>query len=305
MQKTIENKEIIILSVKTAKKDSETSIDIQRIGEFVFGSLIAFHTELVQLLSALDSKRTQGILLILPVSLSAHQATPSPVINRLPIGLLYYQNKEEIPDLINSVKHFDDTHDKEFAVLAMWKNFYLSLGNMIYLNLKNGFSKKGLTVNKWFSDETSRDQLVSLLSERQIGLLIYLGHGRSRGWSGYRGLRWHHLKPKVIDALPIGVIISMTCDNLKFEKDQIPFGVKWVIEKRAHSFFGAVESLKILPLKKICDLLAKIFSTGKINTIGHLIVLLNKEISESSDTEVRESWSKFRLIGNPLIQIGE
>ena len=79
--------------------------------------------------------------------------------------------------------------------------------------------------------------------------------------------------------------------------------MKWVLENRACSFFGAVESVKIFPMKKICNLLGNIFSEGKVDTIGGLIVLLDKEISETKNDEIKECWSKFRLIGNPLTQI--
>jgi hypothetical protein len=76
-----------------------------------------------------------------------------------------------------------------------------------------------------------------------------------------------------------------------------------VLENRASAFFGATDSVKIIPMKKICNLLASLFSKGKVDTIGKLIVSLNEELSKTQDAEIKNCWSKFRLIGNPLIQI--
>ena len=303
LNKIVVNKEIMILSAEASIKDPLPSVKFKKIRELVFFSFEIFHAELVDLLNTLNYKKTKGVIVVLPLTISAHQATPSSIINKIPIGLLYCRKKNEIHQLIHSLKYFDRFDKKEFVVLAMWKNFYLNLGNEIYQTLIKGFSKKGFVVNKWFADEVSRDELVCLLSERKIGLLIYLGHGRSRGWSGFRGLRWHHLKSKKIDENPIGIIISMTCDNLKFDRNKIPFGVKWVLENRASAFFGATDSVKIIPMKKICNLLASLFSKGKVDTIGKLIVSLNEELSKTQDAEIKNCWSKFRLIGNPLIQI--
>ncbi|NKQ38070.1 MAG: hypothetical protein HF967_01075 [Methanosarcinales archaeon] len=251
----------------------------------------------------LNSQITKGVIIILPLTITAHEAIPYSIINGIPIGLYYYQKSNDISEILRTANNYPIFQKSELVVLAMWKEFYLNLGNKIHQTLTKGYSNKRLAVNKWFSDEVSRDELVQRLIDRKISLVIYLGHGRSRGWSGYRGLRWHHLLSKKAKSSSIGIIISMTCDNLKFEHNKIPFGLKWVLENRACSFFGAVESVKIFPMKKICNLLGNIFSEGKVDTIGGLIVLLDKEISETKNDEIKECWSKFRLIGNPLTQI--
>ena len=124
----------------------------------------------------------------------------------------------------------------------MWKKFYLDLARSLSKVIINQNKYKLIS---WLADETPRDGLVKNLSTVYfIDIVLYFGHGRSRGWSGYRGIRWHHIKKTIQEEPNVGSVISMTCDNLKFENNKIPFGVKWVKDKKAYSFFGATDSVE-------------------------------------------------------------
>jgi hypothetical protein len=264
----------------------------------ICSDILQISTQLELLINTFNSEIVTSILLLVPENLSCEDVISKPVINNIPAGLNYYKGEDDIEKLSRDLLIRKPFIQGTNAVLAMWKTLYLELGSKMYLAMNKGLKNSNRKVAKWFSDEISRDDLITKLHETHINLLIYLGHGRSRGWSGYRGLRWHHIATTTKDK-PIDAIISMTCDNLKFENNVLPFGVNYVYHRKANAFLGAVSSVKIVPMKKICSIIETLVTNSDYETIGQFITKLDKHIKVINNKDLSLCWSKFRLIGNP------
>src|SRR5436190_44233 len=72
------------------------------------------------------------------------------------------------------------------ALLAQWHPRYLHLAGRI----ENLLTRRVRSF-RWTGDVIGRDELVEALGSG-VGLAIYVGHARSTGWVGYRGLRARH-----------------------------------------------------------------------------------------------------------------
>lgn len=236
-------------------------------------------------------------LLFVPLSIPAEEALSHIILNGKACGIQYYREIEEIHLYLSNPQSFQRAASGEIYTLAMWKDFYMQLAEEISTRLE----ESSLEVSRHFADETSQEELVDLLTSNPCkNLVMYFGHGRSRGWSGYRGIRWSHFQPVIQERPMVGNLISFTCDNLKSEHNRIPFGVQWVLEGKAHSFFGTTDSVKIFPMKRICHMTADLISQGSCQNIGELVVGIDKQIKKIDRQDLSECWSKFRLIGSPM-----
>lgn len=215
----------------------------------------------------------------------------------IPTGIVFANKPGDLSHWLYSLDKPVPGREKRMAVLSMWKDFYLKWADLYSSALQKGYSGNGISVEKWYADEISKTEVGNLLSKGP-SLAIYVGHGRSRGWTGYRGLRWHDIE-KHRNFNPIGTLMSVTCKNLLVENNKVPFGVKWVMTGRARTFMGAVHDVKINPLKKISNRFIKVFESGEYSDFSSILRIIDTEIKSSDDKEVLKCWNKFRLIGDP------
>lgn len=178
-------------------------------------------------------------------------------------------------------------------VLAMWKDSYLRRADTLQSGLEKAYGKAG--VERWTADLVSRTSLSQKLATHRIPLAVYLGHGRERGWSGYRGLRLHHLRPP---AEPVGLLVSLSCETLAF-------GQQLLEEGYVQAFLGSKYALAIPGLTRLVGGLARVFSMEEKPpiTAAELMSKLDEYVSASSSVELKEVWSQLQLIGNPSTSI--
>jgi hypothetical protein len=218
-------------------------------------------------------------------------------VGSIVVSLIFYRNFEDIANWINALQCYPERKYRKEQVLAMMKPLYLKWGEKIYQSLREVRHKKD-SIDKHLADTTTKSELSHLLSEG-CSLAIYVGHGRSRGWSGYRGVRWKDIE-QFEQKKPIGNMISLSCSSLKNDKEfSLPFGLQWVMEGRCCTFIGACATVKIKPLAVITEIILKCMSDSEINRVNELIISINNHIIALNDADVSVNWSKFRLIGNP------
>jgi hypothetical protein len=217
--------------------------------------------------------------------------------NGVPTGSLFANNTGDIRSWAGSFKKRGQEQGRTFAILSMWKDFYLKWANLYASALQHGYSLNGNRIKKWYADEISQDQIGANLAKGP-SLAIYVGHGRSRGWSGYRGLRWHHIEQHPM-VNPVGVLMSITCKNLLVEYNQVPFGVRWVMSGRAGTFMGAVHDVRINPLIKISNKFISLLRDGEYYILSDILRKIDREIKATGDREEQDCWDRFRLIGDP------
>ncbi len=223
---------------------------------------------------------------------------PEICIANLLVSLVFYKSHADLSNWINALKTHPKSEFNRAVVLGMMKPFYLKWGDKIYRSLQQARYQHD-NIEKHLADTTTKNELSEHLSEGH-SLVIYIGHGRSRGWSGYRGVRWKDIE-KVEQKKPIGNILSLSCSSLKQDKEfSLPFGLQWIMEGRCCTFIGTWDAVKIRPLVAITELLLKSMSNSEIQRIDELILHVNKQIIDLNDSDVSLNWSKFKLIGNPF-----
>jgi len=220
-------------------------------------------------------------------------------VDGIPVGILPCNGIKGLERYLTCLDRKPNSDGPTFGVLAMWKAFYLKWGKNFYKSLSQGFDKKDVKIHKWFANEVERNHLCQNIS-KGADLLIYAGHGRSRGWTGYRGLRWSHIEAYPLEQAT-GLVICLTCSNLEVAKhNRVPFGVKWVRSGRACAFLGSVSSVKIIPLIKVSNILNKTFAEGNLSTVSALMQRMDQAIKQMNDEELNTCWQTFRLIGHPM-----
>ena len=246
------------------------------------------------------SDHLANILVIASRDSDLNQIVAGPCPQGVPVGLLWADHPDELLPWLQAIR--ETRHQltpNTYQVLAMWKPFYLMWAKRFVSAITEGFSQNGSRVIPLFADDTSRDALCEALWQGPQ-MALYVGHGRSRGWSGYRGFRWEHIAEKK-QIRPVGSLITLTCDNLKPGREgKASFGVRWVRNGRAGAFFGAIDSIEVKPLETIAQFFLDHFSSGEISTIGQLISNVDRDVKLYGDHTVRKNWSRFRLLGNPL-----
>ena len=178
------------------------------------------------------------------------------------------------------------------VVMAMWKETYLRRARHLLAALRTAYGPAGTA--DWSADRTDRSHLITRLATAHVPLAFYLGHGRERGWTGYRGLRWHHLEHRPFRR-PLGALVSLSCSNLEF-------GRKWVGEGRAQAFLGSPEPVRVTGLVRLVSTIADCFSgrpPAPPVTIGQLVEQIDRRVDVRGEGELSEAWDKFILLGDP------
>jgi hypothetical protein len=254
---------------------------------------------LIDLSQAL-TPRPAGILLIAPTGRSPARLMPSPVLHGVPVGIAQAESAAQLKPWLHALSA---THravqGTVWAVLAMWKELYLIWGKRFVQWMQRGVHDKEVEVQAWFADTVSRQDLCQRLAAGPQ-LAVYVGHGRSRGWSGYRGLRWEHVVA-VEMRQPCGVLISLACDTLKRTRGVFPFGCQWVSEGRSCSYVGSADRVGYEANAAFAHELGQMFARRHCQTIGQLLREVYEHLEQKPELKkARRAFLTYRLIGNPL-----
>ena len=213
------------------------------------------------------------------------------------LSYFFYTQQEDIHQWIASINAPTQKLTREALVLSMMKPFYEKWANKFYRFFKH--EKQNYKAKNLLPERTTNKELAATLS-KGTDLAIYVGHGRSRGWSAYRGFRWKHVT-QYDQAYPIRILISLSCSNLKQDKkESLPFGLQWTMSGRNACFFGASGAVKIQPLIQIANILMDSLKIKNLKTIGDLVLKMDQTIQLKNEDELSENWQMFKLIGNPL-----
>lgn len=237
----------------------------------------------------------QGILLVSPKRRSARRAVPGPVVAGIPVGLLPSDRPEDLVPWLSALQN-QERGTPTWAVMAMWRQSYLSLGRRFVGWLRGANAN---AVDAWFADQMSREEVCRRLASGPR-IALYVGHGRSRGLCGYRGLRWHHVAA-VPQTAACGTVMCFACETLKRDRGAIPFGYRWVMGGRAAAFFGSVDAVSVKANVMLANRVGSIFARSRARTIGELLTLLDRETAADPLLDGgRMAFDTYRLIGSPV-----
>lgn len=222
-----------------------------------------------------------------------------PCVDGSPVGLVPMTSEGALRPWLEAVRHrrHPGTGVPEVEILAMWKPFYLEWADRFTTGLR-GFAPEGAgRIHGSTADRVDRAELCRRLA-RGPELAIYLGHGRGRGWSGYRGLRFQHVEA-VTAFEPVGFLLSLTCKTFAAERGHVSFGRCWIEAGRACAVLGAVDAVEIEPLEEIAEALLALLCEGRPATVGRLVARLDARLRREGSTDAVRNWSRFRLLGDP------
>ncbi|MBP6697338.1 MAG: hypothetical protein KA175_06950 [Flavobacteriales bacterium] len=172
------------------------------------------------------------------------------------------------------------------ALLGQWHPRYEHLSDRI----ENSLPKKVRSF-RWTSDVIGREEMISALGSG-LGVAMYLGHGRPKGWVGYYGTRSHHFA--TFHGEPIGGLLSLCCNTASRRRTGLSFAEALPLMGVAACSFGAVSATLHTDntrwAVRLCDGLAR-----KAASIGELVVLSTPPNATASE--------HYRLIGDPLAPV--
>lgn len=247
--------------------------------------------ELPQRLAAM-AQRPAAALVLAPLG---ERLPAAPVVAGVPVGVVVFEAAAQLQRWLDAMSRFVGG-DRPVLVTAMQKPSYVAWAE----RLQRGFAPAQPEALR-LPATTSRDELVQLLAGG-FGLCLYAGHGRSRGWSGYRGLRWPHLA-----AVPQrgvgGSVISLSCSALQQDRaGSRPFALEWLWSGRLCSFFGADGELRLKSLVRIAEFVLAA-RAARPATLGALVHAVDGCVQAEADAALALDWARFRLLGNPLQEL--
>jgi hypothetical protein len=175
----------------------------------------------------------------------------------------------------NSLRHV--------AILGQWDDRYLRLADQIEATLK----RSAIASTKWTSDIILREDMVHGLA-KGMGVAIYVGHGVSTGWEGFRGTGKKHFDGSVFK--PVHALLQLCCSTGGRRYTQCSFSEYLFLKGKVLSTLCAVN--KTLHTDNIRWAVNISFAMSKnIVSVGELIV---KSLPGQSVIK------KYRLIGDPF-----
>jgi len=172
------------------------------------------------------------------------------------------------------------------AVLGQWEPRYLQLAGRLEANLSRG-GEPPFPVLRWTSERITRSDLVDGL-RLGLGVGIYFGHGRPKGWAGYHGLRARHLVEA--GGEPLGALFSVTCLTANRWRVGLSFSEAVVAGGAAAAAVGAVAVVAHVDNMRWMLGLADALRSGESRLGAALLAAAPRAMSQTP----------YRIIGDPL-----
>jgi hypothetical protein len=172
------------------------------------------------------------------------------------------------------------------AVLGQWEPRYIQLAGRLEANLSRG-GEPPFPVLRWTSERITRADLVQGL-RLGLGVGIYFGHGRPKGWAGYHGLRASHLVE--VGGEPLGALFSVTCLTANRWRVGLSFSEAVVTGGAAAAAVGAVNVVAHVDNMRWMLGLADSLRSGESRLGPALLAASTHAVSQTP----------YRIIGDPL-----
>ncbi len=239
-------------------------------------------------------KTADALLLVVPRNRSPRRVAPGPIVAGIPLGLVFANQPDDLIPWLIATKH--QSSKQLWAVLAMWKRSYLRLGKRLAKWMQGSNPNQ---VEGWYADNVTRDDLIKRMAQGPR-VVVYVGHGRPRGLTGYRGLRGYHFT-ELHDRQPCGTFICFACDTLKRTYGVFPFGCRLVLDGVVAAYLGAVEPLLVDANTRLAHHMGELFEKQAANDLATLVTKMEKRLKDLPEQKmVYRAFSDYRIIGNPL-----
>jgi len=233
-----------------------------------------------------------AVVLLAPRRWGARRLVPAPVVARRPVAIVQADGPEDLPEELDP-----PDPDAPWVVSAMAKDVFLEPTEGWAGTLWAG-GRRALDLR---ADRARRSDLLAALRSGP-SVVLYAGHGRTRGWGGYQALRWRHLAPESGDARrSIGVVLAFACDTLKRSRSRVPFGCRMVRSGLTRAYLGAAESVRTPDAEALADVVVELLAGEEHPTVAHLVGAVDRAVADRPDA--RRAWRRFRLVGDPAARV--
>ncbi len=169
------------------------------------------------------------------------------------------------------------------AVFGQWHPQYLRVADRIDALLPAAW--RGF---RWTGERLTREGLLQAIGNG-VGLGLYLGHGRPKGWVGYHGVRGHHFDGFAGE--PMGALLSLCCRTASRRATSLSWAEALPLRGVAAASFGAVSDTLHSDNTRwavgLCDALA-----AGVREVGELIL----RAAPAHAAAV----TPYRLVGDPF-----
>jgi hypothetical protein len=229
-------------------------------------------------------------LIVAPRNRSPRTAAPPAVVRNTVVALVQANRPTDLEKWLRARLALR-TAERAAAVCSMGKQLFMDVGDRWLVALGSG----GWSVEDWRAPRISRAELCERLALGP-GIVVYAGHGRGRGWSGYQALRWPHIEAVPVTR-PCGLVIALACDTLTRSRGVVAFGSRLVASGRVGTYVGWSGPLHIEPGLVLADRICDVLAQGETSTPADLLRVVARE---TTDPVERRELRRVRLIGDPL-----
>jgi hypothetical protein len=172
------------------------------------------------------------------------------------------------------------------VVLGQWEDRFLRVG----LRTSRWFERHpgARLAFQWTADRISRENMLRGLADGGPALAMYFGHGRSRGWAGYHGVRQEHFAGDWAE--PMGALLALCCENASRWRTAISFAETLALRGVFAGALAAVTKTRHEHNRRLGPAFCEALTTSPIRTLGELVLALPEE-----------EWvgTPYRFIGDP------
>jgi hypothetical protein len=184
----------------------------------------------------------RAVLAVVPRARAPRTLLPGPTVRDadgrlVPVGLVPYRDEASLARFARAARTVHarsrGAHERTVAILGQRTPRARDLASRIE---RNALRHSDRLLLRWTADEMMQEDLVAGMG-LGLAMAVYVGHGRPKGWTAYRGLRAHHLEdlPE-----PVGAVISLTCLTASRRRTGLSFSEALVLQGSAAATVGAV-----------------------------------------------------------------
>jgi len=184
-----------------------------------------------------------------------------------------------------------DSSPGPVVVLGQWEKRFLKMARRTASWLQNNIPNR--SVFNWTADRLSGSDMVAGLSYGP-GIAIYYGHGRSRGWAGYHGIRAGHFVDPWPE--PVGSFLFLCCEAASRADTDLSFAEDLALRGVFCGGLAAVSKTKAVTNHKLGTALCKAMKNNGTGTLAELLAAAELPNGFLARTP-------YRFIGDPAAPV--
>lgn len=241
------------------------------------------------------AKEADAVIAFAPSSRSPHTLVEAPFIKResgkmIPVSIVPHASKKSIEQFVDTACAIHNRKKTNVNVSLLCQRLprYLGVTQKINTHLKKD---KKIKCNNWQGDIIyTEDALFGLNAGGALSM--YMGHGRSKGWVGYRGVQLNELK--LFANKPNAAILSLCCETASRSNVHLSFSEELIMNGISAFSLGATRKTLFSDNARWAIAISNELLKRHI-TIGEL---LTHAIPVNS-----KAYSKYRLFGDPTVPL--